>query len=279
MSVVIGSGVVLTDATNGINGDNPIIGYENLITISNVSADSADVNFPASNLANNSTRLKWLGEASSADQYIVVNLSGNTEEIDYLAIARHNMGSGLFPVSVEVLTDAAESPTLWTEVVADVILPNDGPAIFRFDPVVAEAIRFRMQPSSLDLDPTIAVMYVGKLLVMQRRLYVGHEPATYGRVTKVTNGRSESGNFLGRIVLNEQVRSSAAFNNLTPSWWRTYLDPFLIAGKEQPFFFAWRPSSYPRECGFMWLTNDPRLNNQRANGMVQTTLEMQGIVE
>lgn len=278
MSVVIGSGVVLTDASTGVNEDNPIIGYDNQVTISNVSATSADVNHPASNLANNSTRLRWQGEHSEGDQYITVTLDG-LDEVDYLAIARHNMFAGQMAVSVEGLVDDTSSPTLWTELVSDVILPNDGPAIFRFDPIVLQAIRFRIQSSPTDTAPYIAVMYVGRLLVMQRRLYVGHEPASYARQSKVTNGRSENGNFLGRVVLNEKVASSASFANLTPEFYRNQVDPFVIASKDQPFFFAWRPGSYPRECGFMWMTNDPRMNNQRSNGMVQTTFEMSGIVE
>lgn len=278
MSVVISSSLVLSSVDDGTNADNPIIGYENLITIENVISDTADVNHPATNLANNSTRLRWQGVHSESDQYVTVTLDNN-EEIDYLAIARHNMYTGLFAVSVEGLVDASESPTLWEELVSDVILPNDGPTIFRFTPGIYQGIRLRIQSSPTDTAPFIAVMYVGKLLVMQRRLYVGHKPASYARQSKITNGRSESGNFLGRVVLNQMVKSSAAFNNLTPSWYRTYVDPFVIASKDTPFFFAWRPGSYPRECGFMWMTNDPDMNNQRPNGMVQTTFEMSGIVE
>jgi hypothetical protein len=127
--------------------------------------------------------------------------------------------------------------------------------------------------------PTIAVVYAGALLVLQRRIYVGHTPIPYGRSAKITNGRSESGNFLGRIVLNEKTQSAVKMQNLTPAWYRQHLDPFIAASKEAPFFFAWRPLSYPREVGYAWMTNDPQPSNARANGMMQIDLQMTGIAQ
>ena len=66
--------------------------------------------------------------------------------------------------------------------------------------------------------------------------------------------------------------------HLTPSWYRTNMVPFVEAGRETPFFFAWRPSSYPLEVGYAWLLNDPQMSNQLPNGMVQVELAMGGIV-
>ena len=53
--------------------------------------------------------------------------------------------------------------------------------------------------------------------------------------------------------------------------------PFIVASKEVPFFFAWRPASYPRETGFAWMTNNPKPSNQRSNGMMQISLSMGGV--
>jgi hypothetical protein len=121
------------------------------------------------------------------------------------------------------------------------------------------------------------VVYCGKLLVLQRRIYVGHTPGNYGRTSKVINAKSENGSFLGRIVLNEMTKTSVALENLTPDWYRTYFDPFVTAAREDPFFWAWRPSSYPAECGYAWLTNDPKPNNSLPNGMMQVSFEISGI--
>jgi hypothetical protein len=54
--------------------------------------------------------------------------------------------------------------------------------------------------------------------------------------------------------------------------------PFTTSGKGTPFFFAWRPASYPRETGYVWLTGDPVPVNQRSNGMMSVGLDYDGTV-
>jgi hypothetical protein len=272
MSIVISPSYVLADSLSGggvINANNPVIGWENLVLVGNISSDTEADGFPASNLANNSTNLRWQGTSTVADEHVTVNANAS-EPMDYIAIARHNLGSAQIPVSVEYFDGS------WHELIAPVLLPNDGPALFRFPPQALTAIRLRLQPGSEA--PTIAVVYTGALLVLQRRIYVGHIPMPFGRTAKITSARSESGNFLGRIVLNETTGTKFELQNLTPDWYRTYLDPFVRASKETPFFFAWRPGSYPREVGYGWMTNDPQPSNQSANGMMGISFEMGGIV-
>jgi hypothetical protein len=120
-------------------------------------------------------------------------------------------------------------------------------------------------------------VYAGKLLILQRRIYVGHSPITYAKKTRVATGRSENGQLLGRIVLSESSQTVVELPHLTPDWFRTYMTPFLDFAKEFPFFFAWRPSTYPNEVGYAWMLNDPAMTNQLGNGFVKTSLELGGI--
>jgi hypothetical protein len=278
MSVVISSSLTLADVLSGggtINGNNPIIGYRNLVTAANISSTTEHPDFPATNLANPSTSLKWVGAASPpADETITIEVNAD-EEIDYVGIARHNFGTAQITVSIEGLADADALPQVWAEIVQETIPANDQPLILRFTPAAYASLRIWLQPGSAL--PTAAVVYVGKLLVLQRRIFVGHTPINYGRSSKVVNAKSENGSFLGRIVLNEAVATSVALQNLTPDWYQAYFDPFVTAAREKPFFWAWRPADYPAECGFAWLTNDPTPNNQRPNGMMQVSFEMGGI--
>lgn len=279
MSVVVGSGVVLSGAVVGDaeNGNNPIIGYENRVTIANITSTTEDPDLPVINLANPATHLYWealLGSPSFNDEYITIAVD-TAELIDYVGIVRHNFYSASIPISIEIQSVEAGA---FVEVIADTLLPNDGPVIFRFAPQAAVSIRIRLQPSlaATPLAPQAGVVYVGKLLVLQRRIYVGHMPITMGRQTKIVNGRSESGNFLGRIVLNESRATQVSLMNLIPAWYRTYFDPFVAAAVEIPFFFAWRPLDYPYETGYAWLTDDPKPSNQRPNGMMQVSFSMMG---
>lgn len=279
MSVVVGSGVVLSGAvvSDAANGNNPIIGYENYVTTSNISSTTQETEHPTVNLANEATHLYWRAVLGSPldDEYITV-ITDTNELLDYVAIARHNLFTGLIPVSIEGQQVQAGA---WSEIVADVILPNDGPAIFRFSEQSLHAVRIRMQSSMLavPVPAEIGVVYVGKLLILQRRIYVGHTPITMGRQTKVVNGRSESGNFLGRIVLNESRATQVNLTNLIPSWYREYMDPFVEDSVERPFFFAWRPLDYPYEVGYAWMTEDPKPSNQLSNGMMQVSFSLMGI--
>lgn len=281
MPVVISNSLVLSDSISGggvINANNPIFGWQNLVTTSNLFTTTEDPDFPADNLANPSTNLEWHGLISSPqeDEYITIMLN-TSEDVDYVGIARHNFGSAQITVSIEGLTDSSASPVVWAELVQESIPANDQPLLFRFTPQPLDQIRVRLQPGTAA--PEAAVVYAGKLLVMQRRLYVGHTPSTYGRSAKIINARSEAGDFLGRIVLNEMTKTSAAFTNLTPDWSRINLVPFISDSRENPFFFSWRPGSYPAEVGYLWMTNDPQLQNQSPNGLMQVSFDMTGIFE
>ena len=278
MSVVISGSLVLSDTVSGggiINADNPLIGWRNQVDASNVSATSEETGFPASNVANPSTALRWQAAASSpaVDDYLTFALA--TEDlVDYLAVARHNFYSAQIAVSVEVLNEST-SPDSWDEIVSPAIPPNDGPLLFRFTPQGIASIRLRMQPGTAVA--RAAVVYSGELLVLQRRIYVGHTPVNYGTQLSVANHRSISGDFLGRIILGEKKMTQVALQDLTPAWYRTFLEPFRVAAKQRPFFFAWRPSSYPYETGFVWTTGDPQPQNQLANGLMSFSMDIEGV--
>jgi hypothetical protein len=98
-----------------------------------------------------------------------------------------------------------------------------------------------------------------------------------GRTTRIVNGRSESGDYLGRIVLSDALATQVDLQNMTPAWFRDNMLPFLEAAVSVPFFFAWRFNTYPGEVGYVWLTDDPKPVNQRPNGMMQVQLSMEGV--
>lgn len=268
--IVISPALVLS-ASPELGPNNPVIGWHNLVTISAVVADDADANYPATNLANASTNLRWQSDTTD-EQYLTFTVV-TEDEVDYVGLANHNLGTGQVTVSLEVW-DGSE----WDEVIPEFIPADDAPILMRFEPTFLTQIRVRLQPPAVDpVVPYIAVAYVGALLVLQRKVYVGHTPITFGRSADVLTGMSESGHFLGRVVLSERLGTSVSLGNLTPEWVRSDLWPFLIASKDTPFFFAWRPQEYPLEVGFAWMMNSPQPSNARSNGMMAVELQMTGI--
>src|SRR5690606_20831318 len=88
--------------------------------------------FPASNLANPSTTpLQGWRSDSTADQYVTATVSPQVE-VDYVGIARHNLGSTQTVVTVEAIL--ADEGADWEVVVEPTTLGDDAPAVFRFAP-------------------------------------------------------------------------------------------------------------------------------------------------
>lgn len=277
--VITSSSVVLAQGLERQDNNSPFFGYENLVTTGNITATTEDVDHPAINLANPSTASYWRGDSGSPAGYTYLTTTINrVDPVDYLAVAKHNFGTLGIPICVEGLSNSDGSPLDWFELTSEVILADDSPLVFRFEAQTLYAVRLRILPNEASSSPPqIAVMYVGKLLIMPCHVYVGHTPINLGRDVEATSGFSENGNFLGRIILRESRSTSFDFQNLPPAWYRTYFDPFVVASKTIPFFFAWRPQSYPYECGFGWVTSIPKPTNQRANGMMQVAVSLKGV--
>lgn len=272
MSVVLSPALVLTDILSGggvINANNPIIGYHNLVTDGVTVATTEHASYPVTNLENSLTHLRWQGTDSSSDEYLTMTLN-TVDDIDYVAIARHNFFSAQITVSLEIFNGVT-----WDEVISEFIPPNDTALLMRFEPQAVTQVRVKLQPSGTV--PRAAVMYAGKLLIVQRRLYVGHTPITYGRKTVMVDGYSENGEFVGRIVKNTSQGTQIDLNNLSPDWYREYFDPFVEAAQTEPFFFAWRPGDYGFEVGFCWTTGDPIPSNESPNGFMKVSFPVKGI--
>lgn len=271
--IVISPSLVLSPPAPGYgNPNSPVILWDNRVTLNNVSATSASADYPASNLANPSTALRWQS-LSTAVQYLTVSLNSLDDPIDSVGIARHNFGSA--GVGVRIEAEDVDDPGVWVVISPEVMPADDAPLLFRFTPTSPSQIRVRLAPTGTA--PRAAVLYAGAALLLQRNIYVGHTPIHMGRSTNIQSGTSESGDFLGRVVLQESLSTGVSLQNLTPEWVRTYLLPFIRVAQERPFFFAWRPADYPLEVGYAWLTNDPQPSNQRPNGMMQVDLQMGGV--
>jgi hypothetical protein len=266
--IVISQSVVLA-SFEAADERNPRIGWHNLVTADNVTADEEAEDEPVSNIANAATYLRWRG-TSTSDQTVTVDLSA-AQDVDYFAIAKHNLGSTGATLTFQSSTDGSS----WTDVTSPLMFNSDNVVIYEFETVFARFFRLSIVPDTAP--PSIAVLYIGETMVLQRRIYVGHTPLPYGRKSTVSNGRSESGEFLGRVLRRQFLESAVDLQNITPAWYRTNMEPFIQAATTRPFFWCWRPSSYPDECGYAWLSDDVKMSNQRSNGYVQCSFQMQGI--
>jgi hypothetical protein len=272
--IVISDDVVLSAEAiqSGITANNPRIGYHNLVTEANVFADLEDPDFPAVNMANPATYIKWKGEETTSEQSVGIVLSP-AQTVNYFAIARHNLGT----ISSEyVFSYSTNGGGTWTPLTTPRIPADDYVIMHEFSDTFAT--HFKLEMTSSGDAPEIAVLHIGRITRLQRRIFVGHTPIVFGRDTTVSTGVSEEGEFLGRVVRRRMYKSAVSMNNITGSYYRTVIDPFFHAAASQCFFWAWRPSSYPLEVGYAWLDGgDGKMQNSRANGMIQIDFQMEGI--
>lgn len=263
-------------APGGLEGaNNPVIGYEQLATLANITATSALASDPITNVCNPATDLGWVS-ASTAEQYITI-MHNRVDPVDYVALAEHNLGSTGCAISIEVCAalDEFDDP-IWVAEISSVLLANDQPVLFRYNPQSLLGIRIKLEPNGVA--PAIAVLNVGKLLVLPRPIYGGHTPIPLGRQTQVSSGRAERGRFLGRIIMQESVSTSVSLQHLPKGWYRTHFDPFVRFAEAGAFFWAWRPQEFPNEVGYSWLTNSPRPVNSAPEGFMDVELNLGGIV-
>jgi F5/8 type C domain-containing protein len=253
-----------------VDPNNGRIGWHNLVTAANVTASSEAVGFPALNLGNPMTFQVWRASGLAA-QTITVNLGASTV-VNYIGIARHNLGTAGVNYTIQ---GSADGDT-WTTI-AGPVGPSDNGIIFHNFTQGSYAY-IRLQLGAGSVAAQLAVLYVGRVLVLERRIYVGHTPINYGRESIVSSGMSESGQFLGRVLRRETNSTKVTLANLTPEWYRSEFEPFAAVAAVTPFFYAWRPQKYPAEVAYAWSTDDPRPSNTRSNGMMQVELTMQGIV-
>lgn len=268
MSIVIAQNLILTGDEAGLTADHPIIGWDNIVTVDNITAGTEATGYPATNLANPATHLRW--RASDTTQQYLTVATGTADDIDYVGIARHNLSSNAIPVSIE-----GNDGSGFSELVAPAILANDGPTLFRFTPASFTAIRMKLDVGGDDV-AEIGALFVGKLLVLPRRLYQGFTPPPYGRMGKEVNAMAESGDYLGTITTQRNVQSKIPLSLIDPTYYRDHIDPFIAA--RPPFFIGWRPESYPNEIGYMRLTNWPQPAPQSPHSLLSLSLEMAGTV-
>lgn len=253
--------------TGDFTADNPVIGYKNNVVASGITATDEDTDHPATNVANTSTAEYWESTIDTV-QYLEFNFTSTA--IDYVGIAAHNLAGMTYEIEYKVTAGGT-----WTAVDSPLVPQDNSAIVWYFTAITADYWRIKITPLS-GTYPKIGVVYIGEAVRLQRRIYVDHTPITYGRQTNVVHGMSERGDYLGRIVKNRVLSSSVEQENVTASYYRTIIEPFVKHADvdSKPYFFAWRPASYPVEVGYCWNTQNIVPSNQRSNGMMQFSINM-----
>lgn len=275
---VFPSGFVLSEETAGRPLTYPRIGYQTYtfdLDATYVTASSEEDDGPSDAPLRPDTGEAW--QPSSLPATWLLDL-GTSRDVDYIGVAGHSIGSEACSILVETSTGSvAGSPPeqVWDQFSEDVTPADDAPILFLDDSRVARYIRVTLTGSGDS--PRIAVIYVGEVLSMERPIYGGHTPLTLSRDTVLSQSLSRAGQFLGQGFRRNGVSGSASFQNLTATWYRANFDPFVKSARRFPFFWAWRPATFPLEVGYVWAPDDIRPSNMGKRDLMAVAFSMQGI--
>ena len=263
MAIYISEGLYLSGELSGTDTDpnNPRIGYQNLLESGSIIADFEISDYPATNIQNPSTGEYWVSSNSVDTQYLTMQIT--PAKVNYFAIAGQDLDGAT--LKVQRRDDPGDA---WSDVVLPVITANNEAIMWLFESVVTSAFwRLEIIPNS-SVPPRIAVIYIGEYLTLQRKVYVGHRPSNYAVNSTVTTNMSEKGQYMGRAVIAQDQDFSLTQINISPVFYRSYINNLRIHAITRPFFCAWRPAQYPDEVAFAWSTKQEGIlwENTSPNG-------------
>lgn len=276
MSIYISNSIYLagTPSNGDINENNPILGYHSILTPDDFSSSYAAQGGENINMWSPDTASMWIGENYGNDEpetltQFVYLKNPNNETVNYIGIARHNFGSQGLSYKIQYTNDGRVT---WNDI-TDFRLPSsDDSILIYFDDNSAGEFRIFISFYGLSMPaPRIAHVKLGIALVLQRRIYVGHMPATLAKNVKKTTHGSESGQYLGQVVHRSYYQTSLSQENNSPAFVRENIVPFInhvnghtVTENTAPatFFFAWRPSDYPDEVIYGWTGDNIQPENQ-----------------
>lgn len=290
MSIYISNSLYLGSGLGAdFNENNPIIGYHSVLLPSDFTASSPVTGRPAANMWTPDTASVWQGNAYSGavadyEETIEISNSNNTV-VNYLGIAKHNFGTGGYTYVFQYSEDSGVS---WDDLTTPRIVANNNAILEYFDDVTYGLFRIKLTKEDVTsvAAPIIAHIKLGAALILQRRIYVGHKPATIAKkVKKITNG-SENGQYLGQEVIRSYYTTECSQDNNTPAFVREKVAPFIshingdvvVQGSAPAsFFFAWRPTDYPEEVVYGWTSDNIEPENEKSNGMMKWSFGMEAV--
>lgn len=239
--------------------------YDNALLGSSVSASGTT---PQLTLVPN-TADRWSFTTTSTITYTLLS----TQSIDTVCIGSHNLKTAGYSVQIQYSSSTSGSFTSFGSVVTP---SGENLALMQHISSAVAVRRLRIVVTGSG-SAYIGSIYAGIALQMQRPFFSGHTPLPFGAVTDYYNPRTEAGNYIGREIRRRQYETSAPFKNLTDSWVRTYLAPFIISARSLPFYFAWNLLEHPTDVGFAMVGGDIQPSYQGNRDLMSVSFDVIGI--
>lgn len=230
-------------------------------------SDNEDADYPVVNVTKPNTYQTWRPTTFSPK---IVATWTTPVNVNYLGIARHNVGSTAITGGSLYITPTGGS----LEKVADFNPTDDSPILIPFDTTEIEDAEVRFGTGA---DVVVGVVYLGEAIVMDRPLRGSMQPVWLSRRTGVQTQISEGGEVLGSIFVRRGASVSPSWSNLSKNFYNDELKNLALDLPLNPFFFGWQPNEHPDEVVYGTLDGDVSGGQAGASTRYNFSFSMNGL--
>ena len=255
-----------------INANSPRIGINNFANKGNVSSTIGTIPTNPAYLATlPSTDEKWISE--DRPSHIFIFNAGDSLIVDYVGIAAYR---GLIGRQIQI-TLLLNSQVVRT--IGPFMVTEEVPVFKIFEATECDSATINFSGAD-SFDIEVGFISIGQTVALPRNIYVGHSPMPFSRRPETRFLISDNGTFLGQQKQRTLMSSSVSMSNVPPDYYREIIYPFFqLPAETMPFFWAWRPGTYPDEVAFCWLpTGQFNMANELPNGFMNIGFDLMGHV-
>lgn len=235
-----------------------------------ITADGTDKDLAA----NDYTNQRWACGTLPAAWKIVTAANA---DVDTLFIAAHNLGSTSSTVVVETAATVGGAFTTRATVVPT---DNSTIAVMFNNAGAAYTVReVRITVSGSSGAVAIGIIRFGVALQMQQPVFGGISPVTLNRAVETRHSLSETGQWLGRTIQRQALRTKMPWTHLTAAWYRSTFEPFAKTIPQSPFGLIQNPLRMPESVAWCWTDDSPKPDNMGLRDFMQVDLDITGFME
>lgn len=227
--------------------------------------------------------------SASAFSCYVNLLNSDQQLIDYVTLTGHNFANNETGAGYSFGLEYSADGVTWVELVAPKIALDGSTILLAFEPRAVMFCRLKITSTAWTaaagrLPATFAIAHIrmGRLLRLQRPMFIGMVPFTLNTDARLEGAASVSGKYLGTrlISVHEKYTIQQQFND--GEFVRLHVKPFLNhcrliggggRGPKGSFVCAWRPDDNPDEVLYCHPPASIRAPEiQLGSGMMQFSL-------
>jgi hypothetical protein len=223
--------------------------------------------------ANDFTFQRWDTGALPANWTLV---AAANVDVDTVFIAGHNLGT--VGATVEVQTAATLGGAFTTR--ATIVPPDDTAIAVMINnagtPYSIRELRIRVTGPA---PAQIGIIRAGVALQMQQPVFGGVNPIGLNRLVETRHAISETGQWLGRTVQRQALRTTMDWAHLESAWYRANFDPFAQRLPQRPFGLIQNPLRMPESVAWCWTDESPAPQNMGVRDLMSVSLNITGFLE